>query len=316
MPGTGDLPGSWGVVANTNIGTLLEQAIAGVATVTIVDANYTLTAANGASDEARNTAISIISGVALTATRAVIVPNAVKQWTFINNTTGGQSILIRTAAGTGVTIPAGWCCTVICDGANLVGQITPFYHPATNTVGAVIAGTSGSFTSAVTMASNLTVSGVTTVVAPRTVGTGRPIVASDNTFGAWSWNGGGGYVQIDVSGTLYGINVFVSDVRHKQTIAPAKDPTLPLIRQIQFIDYRYKPQSFGVPSETSMPLQRGGVSAQQLRGIREEWVQELSDGTLQPNILLLLTNAMKAIQEQDERISALAAEVAVLRSGH
>ena len=47
LPGTGDQSGSWGVTLNLTLGTLLEQAIAGHAAITMADANYTLTTVNG-----------------------------------------------------------------------------------------------------------------------------------------------------------------------------------------------------------------------------------------------------------------------------
>ena len=63
---TGDESGTWGTTTNTNLGTLLEQAITGVVDITMADANYTLTVANGATDESRNANIKITSFVTLT----------------------------------------------------------------------------------------------------------------------------------------------------------------------------------------------------------------------------------------------------------
>jgi len=59
--GDGDQSGIWGQTTNTNLGTLLEQAITGVQSITMVDANYTLTNFNGTLDEARN-AVLIVTG--------------------------------------------------------------------------------------------------------------------------------------------------------------------------------------------------------------------------------------------------------------
>jgi hypothetical protein len=46
--GDGEQTGTWGQLTNTNLGTLIEQAIAGYTTVSITDATYTLTSINGA----------------------------------------------------------------------------------------------------------------------------------------------------------------------------------------------------------------------------------------------------------------------------
>lgn len=155
-------------------------------------------------------------------------------------------------------------------------------------------------------------SSVMTCVSPRGSNFGRAMVDNTSAFGPMGWNSGGGYIDIDVIGNPFGINVFVSDERRKDDIAPSTDPVLPLIRQIDFIDFRFKP--IGAPEGTVMPYQRGGISAQQVRPIREEWVQELPDGTLMPNVQLLLTNALQGLQELDQEVQALRAEVAALRA--
>lgn len=116
--GTGEQAGTWGTTTNTNIGTLIEQAIAGATTVSMSDANHTLTTNNGASDQARNVYINLTSGVSLTVTRTVTCPAVSKVYVVRNATTGGQSILF-TAGGTGVTIPNGRTVVLVCDGTDV-----------------------------------------------------------------------------------------------------------------------------------------------------------------------------------------------------
>lgn len=115
---SGDQSGTWGTTTNTNLGTLVEAAIAGRAAVSMTDADYTLTTANGTTDEARNMILNI-SG-ALTATRNVICPAVSKLYVVKNATTGGQSIILKTASGSGVTIGNGLTSLVFCDGTNVV----------------------------------------------------------------------------------------------------------------------------------------------------------------------------------------------------
>lgn len=119
--GTGEQSGTWGVTTNTNLGTLIEEAIAGVAAITMTDANYTLTEANGAQDESRQMVLQL-SG-ALTATRDVICPAVQKVYIVKNLTSGGQSIVLKTSAGTGITVPNGKTTLVYCDGTNVVSAI-------------------------------------------------------------------------------------------------------------------------------------------------------------------------------------------------
>jgi hypothetical protein len=120
---TGDQSGTWGDTTNTNLGTLLEQAITGFLSVAQGDvANLTLTALDGASDQSRNAVIDLTG--ALTAARNVVVPTAEKVYLIKNSTTGGFSIVVKTAAGSGVTVPPGTARWVYCDGTNVVDGLT------------------------------------------------------------------------------------------------------------------------------------------------------------------------------------------------
>jgi hypothetical protein len=123
LMGTGEQAGTWGDVTNTNLGSLIEQAIAGYVTVSIVDSDsppYSLVATDGAVDEARSMALNITSSVTLTATRSVICPSKSKLYVVKNATTGGQSIILKTAAGSGITIPNGSTNIVLCNGTSVV----------------------------------------------------------------------------------------------------------------------------------------------------------------------------------------------------
>lgn len=119
LPQTGDLIGSWGGVVNTGVTSLVDQAVAGSVTITMTaDTNYTLTSTNGASDEARNMFINVVGGPH-TLTKNVVCPSVSKLFVVTNDTTGGQAILFKTSAGSGVTIPNGTRATVYCDGTNV-----------------------------------------------------------------------------------------------------------------------------------------------------------------------------------------------------
>jgi hypothetical protein len=119
---TGDQSGTWGTTTNTNLGTLLEQAITGVLSVAQGDvANLTLTSINGTSDQARN-AVIILTG-AMTAGRNVVVPTSNKLYLVKNSTTGGFAVTVKTVAGTGVAIAAATSQWVYCDGVNVVAGL-------------------------------------------------------------------------------------------------------------------------------------------------------------------------------------------------
>lgn len=138
--GTGDQSGTWGVTTNTNLGTALEEAIVGYATANFTsDADLTLGYTDSNSTQTfRNLVLNVTSGVSLSTTRNLIVPTIEKPYYIFNNTTGGQSIVVKTASGTGVTVPNGSKVLVYGDGTNIVTGIT--YLPSltvdgTNPVG-------------------------------------------------------------------------------------------------------------------------------------------------------------------------------------
>jgi hypothetical protein len=116
--GDGDQSGIWGQTTNNNLGALIEQAIAGVITITMVDANYTLTNFNGVTDESRNQVI-VLTGTN-TAQRNLIAPLVEKTYSVKNTTTGGFAVQIIGASGTGVIIPSGQTISVYCDGTNFL----------------------------------------------------------------------------------------------------------------------------------------------------------------------------------------------------
>jgi hypothetical protein len=160
--GDGDQSGIWGQTTNTNLGTLIEQAIAGVVSITMIDANYTMTNFNGVSDEARNQVL-VLTGTN-TAQRNLIAPLVEKTYIVKNSTTGGFAVQIIGSSGTGVVIPNGVTATVYCDGTN-------FYSAQINTIGnqtingnLSVTGTA-LVTGATTLSSTLGVSGATTLAA-------------------------------------------------------------------------------------------------------------------------------------------------------
>lgn len=123
---TGDQAGVWGNTTNTNLGTLIESAIAGYTSVSITSANQALTALNGVADQSRNMTIALTTTT--TAAFNVYAPPAEKTYviqnasaytaTIYNSTVLGNT----TAAGLGVTIPAGKTVTVWSDGTNFSFQ--------------------------------------------------------------------------------------------------------------------------------------------------------------------------------------------------
>jgi hypothetical protein len=119
--GTGDQSGTWGNTTNTNLGSIIEQAITGITSVDVTAGNVTLTAYNGAVDQARS-AVLIATGTPST-TNNIIIPNVAKTYIVTNNTT--QSVGVKTSSGTAFLCLTGTQTTLYCDGSNnVVGAST------------------------------------------------------------------------------------------------------------------------------------------------------------------------------------------------
>lgn len=123
----GEQSGTWGTTTNSNLGTVLEDAISATATVSVISANQALTALNGAADQAR--CASLILTTTTTANFAVYVPpGAAKLYVVYNNTSYIATVYCSTvignttAAGTGTAIPAGKKVLLRSDGTNIVEQ--------------------------------------------------------------------------------------------------------------------------------------------------------------------------------------------------
>jgi hypothetical protein len=175
--GDGDQSGIWGQTTNNNLGALIEQAIAGVVTITMSDANYTMTNFNGVSDEARNQVL-ILNG-ALTATRNLIAPLVEKTYVVQNNTTGGRSVQIIGSSGLGVTIPNGVAAYVYCDGTNFYNALSGSVGNFTVNGNLAVTGTT-SLTGALS-ASTATFSGAISSVSPTFTGTPLSTTAAPGT---------------------------------------------------------------------------------------------------------------------------------------
>jgi len=119
---TGENLATWGNVTNVNLGTALEEAVVGSANVTFASANVTLTLTDTNSTQvARNLRLNLI-GTTGGSTRNLVVPSIEK--TYIVNNTCADSVLVKTAAGSGITVPAGKTMWVYNNGTDVVDATT------------------------------------------------------------------------------------------------------------------------------------------------------------------------------------------------
>jgi hypothetical protein len=137
--GAGEQSGIWGSTTNTNWN-LIEQAVTGVAQITMANSNYTLSSLNGVSDEAR--CMVIVATGTNSAVWQIVAPLVKKFYIVNNNTTGGFAVTIGGATGSIVSIPNGTVGQVYCDGTNFfsaqTGSAGNFNVNGTLTVGSIV----------------------------------------------------------------------------------------------------------------------------------------------------------------------------------
>jgi len=155
----GEQSGTWGTTTNSNLGTLVEDAIAGRASVSVTSADQALTALNGAADQARCAAIDLSIGAWGSPSNFNIYVPPVTKLYVINNASAYVATIYcstvignTTAAGAGVAIPTGKSVLLRSDGTNIVEQLS-------HVVGAFSVGGALAVTGNATVTGNLTVSG-------------------------------------------------------------------------------------------------------------------------------------------------------------
>jgi hypothetical protein len=144
--GNGEQSGTWGQTTNNNMGTLIEQSIAGVEPITLTG-NKTLTSFNGLSDEARNAVL--VFGGSLVSPANVIAPSAQKTYIITNN--AGANVTVKTASGNGVVIGNGLSSLIYCDGTDFYTAVN-----VNNVIGDLSVSGNATIAGSVTTGANLT----------------------------------------------------------------------------------------------------------------------------------------------------------------
>lgn len=106
---TGTEAGTWGNTTNTNLGTVIEDAISGYTTVTISSASQALTAVDGLVDQARNAMIELAGAPS---DFTIYAPPVSKQYIIWNNSGYTATIRNSTAANGTTPIPGSTAITI------------------------------------------------------------------------------------------------------------------------------------------------------------------------------------------------------------
>jgi len=122
--GNGEQSGQWGTTTNANIGTAIEQAIVGMATLDSGDfvanvCTLSLTNTNAAQD-ARALCLNIAAG-AVSAAGTINVPAIQKPYIVINGSS--FAVTVKVSGQTGVAVPAGTRTVVYNNGTDVGAQV-------------------------------------------------------------------------------------------------------------------------------------------------------------------------------------------------
>ena len=132
---TGEKAGLWGTVTNTNL-EILEQASSGYLSVDVASGDVTLDLNDGATSNGKNL-FFILTGT-LAANRQFIMPASAERIFIVKDSTTRTSsnftLTVKTASGTGYTMPVGATALVYSDGTNTsLGMLQKSY--VTHTAG-------------------------------------------------------------------------------------------------------------------------------------------------------------------------------------
>jgi hypothetical protein len=115
----GEQSGTWGTTTNNNLGTLIEDAISGKTSITSSSSPYTLSALDGVADEARAAALELNC----TGANFIVIVPAVTKLYVVENVNATDSVQVKTASGSGVTVPPLKTVLLRCDGTDVVEQL-------------------------------------------------------------------------------------------------------------------------------------------------------------------------------------------------
>mgnify|MGYP003132253877 FL=1 len=130
--GSGENANTWGQRLNSNVIDLVDEAVAGYATVALTSGTQTdLTISDGASSTGRHATLEFTGNVAATVT--VTIPTEQKTYAVINSVTNGGKVLVvntGSSVGAGKIIPAGHTALLASNGSQ-VKTIGGEFEPGT-----------------------------------------------------------------------------------------------------------------------------------------------------------------------------------------
>ena len=142
--GTGEQSGTWGTTTNTNLGTALEEAIVGTTDLVVTTGTNTpaWSTSSNASQIPRHLRINLTGSAG--GTGDLVVPTLSGGKNYIIKNSSNTTIEVKTASGTGITVPTGTSMSLYQDGTNVV--VTDSHHTGAGVFTTLSASTVGGVT--------------------------------------------------------------------------------------------------------------------------------------------------------------------------
>ena len=121
--GTGEQVGTWGSTTNINLGTALEEAIVGTASVPFSSADVTLTLTNTNGTQAARHLRLNLTGTSGGARQLILGSGCQIDKPYIINNGLADAVTVKNTTGTGIDVPAGKSFLVYNNGTNVVNAL-------------------------------------------------------------------------------------------------------------------------------------------------------------------------------------------------
>ena len=201
---TGEQTGTWGATTDTNIGTAINEAITGAATVTFASADVTLTFTNANTTQAARNFALTLAGTSGGARNLILGTGCQisKPYLIINNL--ADAVTVKNTTGTGVTVPAGTQAWVYNNATNVVSAIN--YIPSI-TLGSALGVASGGTGVQTITANGVMVGNGTSAITTVSPGTSGNVLTSNGTTWVSSAGSTGSVTSVSGTGSANGLTL-------------------------------------------------------------------------------------------------------------
>ena len=201
---TGEQTGTWVATTDTNIGTAINEAITGAATVTFASADVTLTFTNANTTQAARNFALTLAGTSGGARNLILGTGCQisKPYLIINNL--ADAVTVKNTTGTGVTVPAGTQAWVYNNATNVVSAIN--YIPSI-TLGSALGVASGGTGVQTITANGVMVGNGTSAITTVSPGTSGNVLTSNGTTWVSSAGSTGSVTSVSGTGSANGLTL-------------------------------------------------------------------------------------------------------------